>query len=132
LGKIKPKTHTRKQLLKGHSARVKSFQNHLISKKFSAFIRKNRGTDILGVCGQLAARSWPAPRPNNKIRLFPGPDSEPEGAFPGVKESVILVGFKFAILSVFLLFIIFLTLKNPYDICLTFLEGILSFFLPGA
>lgn len=37
--------------------RVKSFQNHLISKKFSTFIRKSRGTDILGACGQLATRS---------------------------------------------------------------------------
>ncbi len=37
--------------------RVKSFQNHLISKKYSAFIRKNRGADILGACGQLAAQA---------------------------------------------------------------------------
>lgn len=37
--------------------RVKSFQNHLISKKYSAFIRKSRGTDILGACGQLAAQA---------------------------------------------------------------------------
>jgi 23S rRNA (adenine2503-C2)-methyltransferase len=35
--------------------RIKSFQNYLIQKKFSAFIRNNRGTDILGACGQLAA-----------------------------------------------------------------------------
>jgi len=35
--------------------RVTAFQNYLIQKKFSAFIRKNRGTDILGACGQLAA-----------------------------------------------------------------------------
>jgi len=37
--------------------RIKSFQNYLIQKKFSAFIRNNRGTDILGACGQLAAQS---------------------------------------------------------------------------
>ncbi len=37
--------------------RIKSFQNYLIQKKFSAFIRKNRGTDILGACGQLAAQT---------------------------------------------------------------------------
>lgn len=37
--------------------RVKAIQNHLIQKKFSVFIRKNRGSDILGACGQLAARA---------------------------------------------------------------------------
>lgn len=37
--------------------RIKSFQNYLIQKKFSAFIRNNRGTDILGACGQLAAQT---------------------------------------------------------------------------
>jgi 23S rRNA (adenine2503-C2)-methyltransferase len=37
--------------------RIKSFQNYLIQKKFSAFIRKNRGSDILGACGQLAAQA---------------------------------------------------------------------------
>jgi 23S rRNA (adenine2503-C2)-methyltransferase len=37
--------------------RIKSFQNYLIQKKFSAFIRNNRGTDILGACGQLAAQA---------------------------------------------------------------------------
>ena len=37
--------------------RIKSFQNYLIQKKFSAFVRNNRGTDILGACGQLAAQS---------------------------------------------------------------------------
>jgi len=34
-----------------------SFQNYLISQNYSVFIRKNRGTDILGACGQLAAQS---------------------------------------------------------------------------
>jgi len=38
-------------------ARVKEFQNYLIHKKYSVFIRKNRGTDILGACGQLAAQT---------------------------------------------------------------------------
>jgi 23S rRNA (adenine2503-C2)-methyltransferase len=37
--------------------RVLSFQNYLISQNYSVFIRKNRGTDILGACGQLAAQS---------------------------------------------------------------------------
>ncbi len=37
--------------------RIKSFQNYLIQKKFSTFIRNNRGTDILGACGQLAAQA---------------------------------------------------------------------------
>ena len=36
--------------------RILSFQNYLISKYYSVFIRKNRGTDILGACGQLAAQ----------------------------------------------------------------------------
>lgn len=40
--------------------RIKFFQNYLIQKKFSAFIRKNRGTDILGACGQLAAQAMTA------------------------------------------------------------------------
>ena len=31
------------------------FQNYLISQNFSAFIRQNRASDILGACGQLAA-----------------------------------------------------------------------------
>jgi len=39
------------------AARVKEFQNYLIQKKYSVFIRKNRGTDILGACGQLAAQT---------------------------------------------------------------------------
>ena len=36
--------------------RVLTFQNYLLSKHFSVFIRKNRGADILGACGQLAAQ----------------------------------------------------------------------------
>ena len=36
-------------------ARVLNFQNYLIEQDFSAFIRQNRATDILGACGQLAA-----------------------------------------------------------------------------
>ncbi len=38
-------------------ARVLSFQNYLLSQNYSVFIRKNRGSDILGACGQLAAQS---------------------------------------------------------------------------
>jgi len=38
-------------------SRLLSFQNYLISQNYSVFIRKNRGTDILGACGQLAAQS---------------------------------------------------------------------------
>jgi len=37
---------------------ILSFQKYLFSKNFSVFIRRNRGTDILGACGQLAARSF--------------------------------------------------------------------------
>jgi len=37
--------------------RVLKFQNFLIEQNFSAFIRQNRATDILGACGQLAAQS---------------------------------------------------------------------------
>ncbi len=43
---------------------VLAFQDHLASKHFSVFIRKNRGTDILGACGQLAAESFPQPAVN--------------------------------------------------------------------
>ncbi|MBI4384955.1 MAG: 23S rRNA (adenine(2503)-C(2))-methyltransferase RlmN [Nitrospinae bacterium] len=35
------------------------FQNYLISKNYTVFIRKPRGADILGACGQLAAQSLP-------------------------------------------------------------------------
>jgi 23S rRNA (adenine2503-C2)-methyltransferase len=37
--------------------RVLKFQNYLIEQNFSAFIRQNRATDILGACGQLASQS---------------------------------------------------------------------------
>lgn len=46
--------------------RVKQFQNYLISKNFNVFIRKNRGADILGACGQLAGRKGAA-SPQNKL-----------------------------------------------------------------
>jgi 23S rRNA (adenine2503-C2)-methyltransferase len=36
--------------------RVLKFQNYLIEQNFSAFVRKNRATDILGACGQLASQ----------------------------------------------------------------------------
>jgi 23S rRNA (adenine2503-C2)-methyltransferase len=36
---------------------VLKFQSLLIEQNFSAFIRQNRATDILGACGQLAAQS---------------------------------------------------------------------------
>jgi 23S rRNA (adenine2503-C2)-methyltransferase len=34
---------------------VLSFQSYLMSKNYTVFIRKSRGSDILGACGQLAA-----------------------------------------------------------------------------
>lgn len=37
---------------------VLSFHGYLISRRYSVFIRKNRGADILGACGQLAPRSF--------------------------------------------------------------------------
>ncbi len=37
--------------------RILKFQEYLIKQNFSAFIRQNRATDILGACGQLAAES---------------------------------------------------------------------------
>ncbi len=37
--------------------RVLKFQSYLIEHNFSAFIRQNRATDILGACGQLATQS---------------------------------------------------------------------------
>lgn len=40
---------------------VLEFQNYLTAKHFSVFVRRNRGTDILGACGQLAAESFPHP-----------------------------------------------------------------------
>lgn len=41
-------------------ATVLFFHEYLLSKNFSVFVRKNRGTDILGACGQLAALSFGA------------------------------------------------------------------------
>lgn len=35
---------------------VLSFQEYLLSRNFTVFIRKSRGSDILGACGQLAAQ----------------------------------------------------------------------------
>lgn len=46
--------------------RVKSFQNYLISKNLNAFVRKNRGADILGACGQLAGRKGAASASNRR------------------------------------------------------------------
>lgn len=37
--------------------RVQTFQDYLINKHYSVFVRKNRGTDILGACGQLAIQT---------------------------------------------------------------------------
>lgn len=37
---------------------ILEFQNYLISKNYSVFIRQNRGGDILGACGQLAAKDY--------------------------------------------------------------------------
>ena len=39
---------------------IKEFQDYLLARNFSVFVRKNRGTDILGACGQLAAESFSA------------------------------------------------------------------------
>ena len=36
--------------------RVHSFQQYLLAKNYTVFIRRNRATDILGACGQLAAQ----------------------------------------------------------------------------
>ena len=38
---------------------VERFQQTLLDSHYSVFVRKNRGGDILGACGQLAAQSWP-------------------------------------------------------------------------
>ena len=38
-------------------SRVLQFQSYLMKRNFSAFIRKNRATDILGACGQLASQA---------------------------------------------------------------------------
>lgn len=37
--------------------RMLAFQDYLISKNYSVFIRRSRGSDILGACGQLAGDS---------------------------------------------------------------------------
>jgi len=37
--------------------RVRAFQEILLNKNHTVFVRKNRGTDILGACGQLAAQA---------------------------------------------------------------------------
>lgn len=37
--------------------RIKTFQDYLLDRHFSVFVRKNRGTDILGACGQLAVQT---------------------------------------------------------------------------
>ncbi len=37
--------------------RIAAFQNHLIARHYSVFVRKNRGADVLGACGQLAAQN---------------------------------------------------------------------------
>ncbi|MFQ5483669.1 MAG: radical SAM protein, partial [Nitrospinaceae bacterium] len=39
------------------AGQVSVFQDLLIARHYSVFVRKNRGTDILGACGQLAAES---------------------------------------------------------------------------
>lgn len=39
-------------------ATVAAFQEYLISQNYTVFIRKNRGWDILGACGQLAAQTF--------------------------------------------------------------------------
>ncbi len=41
-------------------SRVTQFQDYLLARNFTVFVRKNRGTDILGACGQLAAESFSA------------------------------------------------------------------------
>jgi 23S rRNA (adenine2503-C2)-methyltransferase len=41
-----------------HEGRVAKFQEYLLARNFTVFVRKNRGTDILGACGQLAAESF--------------------------------------------------------------------------
>lgn len=43
-----------------HENRVAQFQDYLLARNFTVFVRKNRGTDILGACGQLAAESFSA------------------------------------------------------------------------
>ncbi len=40
--------------------RAHAFQQYLLSKKHTVFIRQNRATDILGACGQLTAQPLPS------------------------------------------------------------------------
>jgi len=42
---------------------VSDFQNHLIEQNYTTFVRKNRGADIMGACGQLAVNSLPQTAP---------------------------------------------------------------------
>ena len=37
--------------------RVHTFQQYLLAKNPTVFVRQNRATDILGACGQLATQS---------------------------------------------------------------------------
>ena len=39
--------------------RVRAFQEYLLSKNYTVFIRQNRATDIMGACGQLAVQASP-------------------------------------------------------------------------
>jgi len=39
--------------------RILAFQEILLARNYSVFIRKNRGSDVLGACGQLAAQTAP-------------------------------------------------------------------------
>jgi 23S rRNA (adenine2503-C2)-methyltransferase len=39
--------------------RVRAFQEYLLSKNHTVFIRQNRATDIMGACGQLAVNASP-------------------------------------------------------------------------
>ena len=39
--------------------RVRAFQEYLLSKNHTVFIRQNRATDIMGACGQLAVKASP-------------------------------------------------------------------------
>ena len=40
---------------------VLEFQNYLLSRNFTVFVRVNRGADIMGACGQLAGQCAPVP-----------------------------------------------------------------------
>lgn len=43
--------------------RVMAFQSYLMSRDYTVFVRKSRGADILGACGQLAAQSFSSNMP---------------------------------------------------------------------